>query len=300
MYSLADGIIAMSHRGKTKIELLPEVKQKKTPVVVVPSCADLDHFRLRSRAAGEASTLRLIYIGTVGGRYLLDRIGRFAAVAERLKTVHLRILTRADEELVKAMLGSSGLSRDAWSVGSVPYSEMPDALANHDAGLFFLSQGISELGCSPTKIGEYWATGLPVVTTPNVSDTDEIIQQERVGIIVKGDSDADYREAAIELQELLKDPDLALRCRRAAESHYALGPACIRQMDLYRDLVSNASLTRHNEQSPFNAVESLKFDCKSHQTIDSVGIEVTDNKTKVDLGASSFLSDKNRATGVVD
>lgn len=79
--------------------------------------------------------------------------------------------------------------------------------------------------------------GLPVITTPNVSDTDEIIRQDRVGVVVEGHSDDDYRRAVRELQLLLQDTDLPFRCRRAAERHYALEPACERQLALYHSLV---------------------------------------------------------------
>jgi glycosyltransferase involved in cell wall biosynthesis len=117
---------------------------------------------------------------------------------------------------------------------------MPAELRRHDVGLFFLARGTSEHGCSPTKIGEYWACGLPVVTTPNVSDTDEIILRERVGVVVRDHSEPEYRRAIAELRALLADPDLSRRCRAAAEKHYALRPAVERQLALYRDLLGGA------------------------------------------------------------
>lgn len=239
LYFCADGIIALSHRSKAELEGLSAVRRKKIPVIVVPSCVDLDLFRYRKAPPpGSDEILRLIHIGSVGGRYILDRIGRFAAVASQLKQVHLRILTRTDPETVAGMLSGSGLSADAWSMDCVPYTKMPEQLAAEQAGLFFLTQGISEHGCSPTKIGEYWAVGLPVVTTPNVSDTDEIVRNERVGVVVREHTDAAYQQAAAELLKLLEDKDLSLRCRRAAEAHYALEPACERQFDLYQTILS--------------------------------------------------------------
>jgi glycosyltransferase involved in cell wall biosynthesis len=238
MYSQSAGIIAMSIRGKQTIEKLQAVSQKETPVIVVPSCVDLDHFDgRRSRLAGHKG-LRLVYTGSVGGRYILDRIGRFAMIASQmLGDVHLRVLTRAEPALVTSMLDSSGLDRAVWSVDAVSRERMPDELASQDAGLFFLTRGLSEHGCSPTKIGEYWAMGLPVVTTANVSDNDEIIRRDRVGVIINGHTDAEYRRAVGELQALLRDPDLASRCRRAAEEHYALTPACERQFSLYHRVI---------------------------------------------------------------
>ena len=237
MYARADGIITMSHRGKRVIEIIPAVQRKETSVIVVPSCVDLNRFKpgLSKRVRG--GDLRLVYIGSVGGRYILDQAGRFAAIASReIGRTQLQVFTRQDPTLVASMLRNGGLSDDDWSSEAVLYSEMPARLAHQDAGLFFLSRGLSEHGCSPTKIGEYWAMGLPVVTTPNVSDTDDIIRRERVGVVLRGDSDDDFRRAAQELRELLDDRELATRCRRAAENHYALDPACERQFELYRQL----------------------------------------------------------------
>jgi hypothetical protein len=79
-----------------------------------------------------------------------------------------------------------------------------------------------------------------VVTTPNIGDTEEVIERQRVGVIVRAHSDDDYRRAARELRALLDDPELPRRCRHAAESHYALDPACERQMALYREILARA------------------------------------------------------------
>lgn len=245
MYTKAEAIIAMSHRGRNVIAEMSDVKGKDTPVIVVPSCVDLELFRDRFSDKPESQNgIRLIYAGSVGGRYILDKIGRFVAVAQGEEPgTYLSILTRTERSEVESMLAGSGLAENTWSLGSVPYIEMPEQLSLSHAGLFFLSQGLSEHGCSPTKVGEYWAMGLPVITTPNVSDIDEIILRDRVGVIIRDHCDDEYRRAFRELMDLLKDPNLSGRCRRAAESHYALESACVRQMSLYEDVFFQATRT---------------------------------------------------------
>jgi len=240
LYARADGIIALSHRARAMIKDLVPVRRKRTPVIVVPSAVDLERFRCARYEGGiRPGGLRLVYTGSVGLRYRLDRAAQFAALAlQELGDVSLRVLSRAGRSVVEGILEASSLPREAWSVESVPHAAMPGELSRHDAGLFFLAQGLSEQGCSPTKIGEYWACGLPVVTTPNVSDTDEIVRREQVGVVVKEHSEAGYSEAVQTLAKLLEDPELKVRCRRAAETHYALGPACERQMALYREVLA--------------------------------------------------------------
>lgn len=239
LYAAANGIITLSHRGRARVEELPAVRRRGTPVAVVPSVVDLARFRPPpARAPADHDELRLVYIGSVGARYILDAVGRFVSVASRvIPRVRLRVLTHSAPARVEEMLGRAGLAREAWSAGWIPHADMPGELPKHHAGLFFLTQGLSEHGCSPTKIGEYWASGLPVVTTPNVSDTDEIVRRDRVGVIVGEHSEHGYRRAAQELWALLQDPGLPLRCRRAAESHYSLDEACARQIALYQQVM---------------------------------------------------------------
>ncbi|MGH9761295.1 MAG: glycosyltransferase, partial [Blastocatellia bacterium] len=219
MYARSDGIIALSHRAKREIDQMSEVQRKQTPVIVVPSCVDLDRFQLgQAPDLAPDQVLRLVYIGSIGGRYQLDKMARMVKVAsDRGVRIHLSVLSGADRGAVESILPGAGLSDSAWSLDSVPHREIPGRLAQTHAGVLFLNRGISERGCSPTKIGEYWATGLPVVTTPNISDTEDIIRNERVGVIVENHSDGDYLKAIQELRALLADQGTAERCRRAAE-----------------------------------------------------------------------------------
>src|SRR5262249_15207409 len=232
-------IIALSQLAKRQIESLPVVDHRGTPVTVVPSCVDLRRFPPPPTSIACDGSLRFVYVGRVGGRYRLERMGRLVAVASRwFPLVNLRVLTMSDRDLVTSDLSAAELPAECWSMDSVPHQAVPAELARRHVGMHFLSQGLSDHGGSPTKIGEYWAAGLPVVVTPNAGDTSEIILSERVGVVVNEHTDAEYGRVVQELRSLLSENGLARRCRRAAESLYALEPACERQVGLYCDLTS--------------------------------------------------------------
>jgi glycosyltransferase involved in cell wall biosynthesis len=239
LYRRADTIFSLSQTGKEVIESLDGIGES-APVEVVPSCVDLDHFARQERADARNGSLRLVYVGSIGGRYLVDRIGRFTQVAriERPDT-SLELLTAAGPDLVRSTLASSGLPEDAWSSKFVPYERLPAELARQDAGLAFHSHGLSAAGGSSTKVGEYWAMGLPVISTPGLADVDDIVRRERVGVVVPDHNDEAYRASLDELRTLLEDPELPARCRAAAERHYGLDDACRRQLSVYRDLANH-------------------------------------------------------------
>jgi glycosyltransferase involved in cell wall biosynthesis len=234
----ADGITALSFRAKKILEESEEIASRATPVIFVPSCVDLDRFRPDSgNYLRKDDEIRLVYSGSVGGRYILDRVGSFMNFAINAgHKMTLKIFSKSDPKLIEDLLDRGGLPRSAWSLETAKYSDMPGLLAGFDAGIHFLQKGISEHTGSPTKIGEYWAVGLPVVITPNMGDNDVVAKDEKVGVVLESHDDEGYRKLTSDLIGLLEDPDVRARCRRAAEEHYALQPACERQFELYQHL----------------------------------------------------------------
>lgn len=239
LYRAADGIIVLSQRACAQVRGFPVVAARSTPVVVVRSCVDLDRFAWRGSLPWRpGSELRLVYVGSIGARYVFESVGQLLSTAlKRGLDAKLRVLTPVNPQVVDELLTRAGVARGTWSVARVAHADMPRELASQHAGLMVLTQGISEHGCSPTKVGEYWAVGLPVVITPNISDTDEIIREDRVGVVIKGPEQSCCEDALDRLLDLIQDPELPLRCRHAAERHYSLTPAVEVQRGLYDQLL---------------------------------------------------------------
>lgn len=237
----AHGVIALSDRAREKVVLLRN-GQPEDSCVVVPSCVDLERFQAAGQHDEALSHCRLVYLGSLGGRYRLDYMARFLkAIRSQMPASSLMIYSHSRPELARGEFQAHGIPDDWWSLDCVPHAQVPEALATARAGLHLLAPGCY-VG-SPTKIGEYWATGLPVVTTPDVGDIDGIIERERAGVIVRGDSDEAYQKAARELRSLLQDRELPLRCRRAAERYYSLDRGIETQLALY------GRLTRREEKA---------------------------------------------------
>jgi len=240
LYATADGIIVLSHKAREVLWQDRLIDNKAGRAIVVPSCVDLRRFTgLKTRVLNPADQLKLVHCGNVRGRYYGEKIAQwFAALRRQCANAHLTFLTHEDPVLVGALCRDADLPDGSWSVKSIPHSEIPHELPKYDAGILFLRRGLSERGVSPTKVGEYWACGLPVLATSHVGDNDEWVVRHRIGVIVNDHSEQGYANSALQLLELLKDPNIRQRCREAAESHYGLRPACERQVELYREVLA--------------------------------------------------------------
>jgi|JI10StandDraft_1071094.scaffolds.fasta_scaffold20423_2 glycosyltransferase involved in cell wall biosynthesis len=240
LYRHADGVVALSHAS------LPLIKQRRgngAGLAVSPSVIDVDLFRARGAAPPDdaKAPLRFCYLGSLGGRYRVDDLMRFVAGVRERRATHLLVISRSEEALIHRAASEAGLGSDAYTVRSVARSEVPTLLASRQVGLHFLPKTVGTIGGSPTKIGEYWACGLPVVISAGMGDVDDIVRREGIGVVLNGEREpsTEGRACLEELGAILADPDLAARCRAAAARHYGLEVGVAAQLKLYDHLLGN-------------------------------------------------------------
>jgi glycosyltransferase involved in cell wall biosynthesis len=132
------------------------------------------------------------------------------------------VITQSPHKMIRAPLEARGITA-GYTILSVPPARVPDYLAASDFGLSFIKPCFSKLASSPTKIGEYLASGLPVLSNTEIGDTDEILKQPGVGVLVDSFTDVAYKMALAEMVQLLSPREaIQRRCREVAEAHLSL------------------------------------------------------------------------------
>src|SRR5262245_30910982 len=207
--------------------LVENMMANPAKIEVIPCCADLSKFNVEGDTAeAEADTadrFEVVYAGSVTGLYLLEEMGRFfLALRERRPNAYLRILTASPMNETSEILRNLGLRAEDYWVGAIPPSEIPAYLRRAKIGLSFRKPTFSQIAASPTKIPEYLAAGIPVVSNAGIGDTDRVLLNDRIGIIVRDFNRDAYDHAVSGLLELLEDNDLSNRCRRSAYERFDL------------------------------------------------------------------------------
>lgn len=239
----ADGFVVLTERARSI--LFPgsgDVDAKGRPVAVIPCCVDLTRFEGKSRKSSGSGSKVWAYVGGLGGWYLTDRMAEFLAyLAGKQQNTEVLVLTQSPAELLTEHLERLGFHEPGITIRKATPAEVPRYLETADIGLSFIKPCYSKLSSSPTKVAEYLAAGLPVLTNSGIGDLDALIAGERVGVILKGFDESDYREALSGIDELMKDPDLRDRCRRVAKEYFDLeAVGGERYRDLYRRIMENS------------------------------------------------------------
>lgn len=217
----SEAVVSLTHAAVHHLNsVYPEEMNGKT-ITVIPTCANLKRF---VPATTPPSKLVIGCLGTVlSGWFRLDWLANFiAAAAKREPTLSFEITTRDAPDRIRSAIGGGVGLQSRVSIAPCDSDKVHEVLQGQVASVMFFTQGLGKLGSSPTRMGEILGCGLPVVANHGVGDVASIIQKYKVGVLVSGSSEYEMMQAWDELNVLLKDPNLASRCRRAAEEVFSL------------------------------------------------------------------------------
>lgn len=216
----ADEVVVLTERFRSWLVNAGLARAER--ITVIPCCTPIP-LTDGQPAAPARECLEVVYAGSVGGLYLLEQMGRFVLALQTLRRgVFFRVLTRADAADVSARLIRSGLAPGDFRVGATQPEDVGAQLRGVSGGLSFRKGTSSQIAASPTKVAEYLAAGLPVVTNAGIGDLDALLASERVGVSIPDFRWETLLAGARQFDDLLRAPDLANRCRETARRHYDL------------------------------------------------------------------------------
>ena len=111
-----------------------------------------------------------------------------------------------------------GVSKEDFQIISALPADVPSYLSAADAGLAFIKNCFSKQASSPTKYAEYLGCGLPLVINAGIGDSDALIDDEKVGVLVRRFDQEEYTRAAAAIGVMTNDVEQTrARTREVAE-----------------------------------------------------------------------------------
>ncbi len=130
------------------------------------------------------------------------------------ETLHLEIVGRPDADVRDAVVAAHDAGALTWH-GELPNDRAMQVVAGSVAGLSLLHDRANYRASMPTKVVEYLAQGVPVVTTP-LPEAARIVTAAAGGLVVPF---ADVEAAVAALRDLAGDPELRARAGAAGREH---------------------------------------------------------------------------------
>jgi glycosyltransferase involved in cell wall biosynthesis len=205
-------------------------------ISVVPCCADTEAFRPRppdrelAERYGLAASLVIGNVGSANRRYLLPEMFRFVfhLKTHRPEVRFVHLARRGSREVLLAARGAGLRDEDVLLVTPDP-TEIARWLSLFRLGVFFLRPSYAAKASSSSRLGQFLASGVPVVANTGVGDLDRILAPSRCGLLLPGLTERDlsaFARQALPLLEGDRVPSETERnCRSVAVERFALEDA---------------------------------------------------------------------------
>jgi len=183
--------------------------KKKIKIIKVPILVDLTRFEIK-RKPKENSPPYIAYVGSMdekkdGVISLIKAFGLIADQAENYNLVLIGAVKKENKNRINSLIEEKQIQNKVILKGFIEKNEIPFILKN--AKILALARPVSRQNCAgfPTKLGEYLATGNPVVATQLGDIGHYLTHNESILLSPPGD----IKEFANNLLLLIKDNERA-------------------------------------------------------------------------------------------
>lgn len=200
----ADHVNCLTHRAAEYLRAA--YPEQRATWSVIPCCADFTLFRPSQMVATTRAELGiapdatiLLYLGSIGPDYLLDQMMKLFGELRALRpdAMFLFVVNNAAEQ-IHAAAAAAKLPRDAIVVTSAPRPRVPALIGATNLSVSFRRTGLNMIGCSPTKLGETLACGVPVIANTGLGDLDTLLSLNINGSITLADFEPTTLRAGLE------------------------------------------------------------------------------------------------------
>jgi glycosyltransferase involved in cell wall biosynthesis len=264
LLAAADHVVVLTESAKSILRereakaRLSAPHVREVSMTVIPCCVDLERYLPLPRDRELSGRYRLqssVVIGNIGAfnhRYLVHEMFRFAfhlkAHRPDLRFVYL---TEQDAEAVRNTARGAGFGEEDVVVLRAEPVDVPRWLSLFRLGVFFLRPSYAAKASSFTKLGEFLAAGVPVVTNTGIGDVDRILGSDRAGFLLPGLTDRELsafaRKALPMLEGDATSEEIRMHCRSIAARHFALAEGVARYRNVYESVVRTPCSTAETQ-----------------------------------------------------
>lgn len=200
-------VVSENYRDRLLEDKIDSMRLKVVPCTVDVarfSYSQTDREEVRRALGIDPNCILAIYLGKFGGLYYDDDAFVFFRNAlQNNESIKILILSNQDEEYIQSLAKSNNFPLNRMIVKEVRHVDVPKYLSASDIAFATIKQFPSSRFSSAIKIGEYWANGLPMIITKGVGDDSQIVEKEKIGLVV------DIKEK-IDLEKVLNELNLQI------------------------------------------------------------------------------------------
>ncbi len=239
LFTRADHVVSLTRAGVREFEQFDYLQGGMPTSSVIPTCTNLDMFR-PVETTRDGFTLG--YVGSAGSWYMFEEVARAIRILfDKRPDARFVVINKGGHDIIRDHLIAAGVDLARVSIRAVPFPEVSENIGPMDAGIFFIKPVWSKRASCPTRMGEFLACGKPCLGNFGVGDVAVDLAETGTGLAVDSFDDATLAGAIDQLIDIAAQPDIARRCRQAAEERFSLRAGVDEYDRIYRRLATGGT-----------------------------------------------------------
>ena len=220
IYSKANSIVAVSKTYANRAAVVNKRFDKKLPVFLGTDLETFDNAKKVHEIVWDDDVVRLAYIGTLGHSYDIKCIIDAIKILNQKGLKNILFIVMGDGPLKESFEAYSKENNvNCEFTGRLAYEEMIGRLCACDIAINSITKGAAQSIIN--KVGDYAASGLPVVNNQESKEYRKLVEDYQIGFNVEN---SNPQEMAEKIELLYKDKELRKRLgennRKLAEEKF--------------------------------------------------------------------------------
>ena len=237
----SSAIVSLTNKGKDAILNIDCDLNYHNQIFVIPTCVNTNIFSpniVNNVNYIDNSNFTLGYVGSVGTFYLFDEVLKsFNALCSVKSKAKLLIINQGQHSYINNRISAILVDRARVELKSSSYDKISNEINKMNAGIFYIMPSFSKQSSSPTKMGEFLACGKPCLINSSVGDTEDIIKNEGVGVVISNKfSEKNHMDGILNLLKLVDEVDIDKKCVKVANSYFSLERGIYEYDSIYKKI----------------------------------------------------------------
>lgn len=237
LINLSAGIVVLDKSGSEFLK--QNFKRIKAEIKIIPTCTDIKKFPILDKNFnGEnIECYRFVFLGGARFPYRPDlALILIKKLLENNINCKIDFINERDQDYIRKLCNDLNFPFQNYEIFSLPQKEVASHLVNYHSGLIFNSSGKWRKMSSPTKLGEYLASGLHIISLSGIEVINRLSKKEPNSFDILEEINFEKSLSKKRLKEIknkITDPFVSINARKLAKEYFDISIANKQYKELY-------------------------------------------------------------------
>lgn len=232
LYHSCQHVIFLTERAKEEVISRQKISAKK--ISVIPTLVNCLRFRPSKRAAKQ-KIKNICFSGNILGWYDTDKIFEFCFQGVAQKRPFRYFFFAKDKNQQRIIQSrTKNFPFKSIIIQRFPFQKIARNLSRMNLGVILIKPSQGKNASFPTRIGEFLASGIPVLASRGIGDLDKFIKKNQCGLLVHRREEG-FRKTFDSIEKIFSRNGNLEKCRQTALKHLSLTLGVKKILAIYKN-----------------------------------------------------------------